>query len=171
MRISKTVEEAINNQIKEEMYSAYLYLSMSAWFDERSLKGFANWMYIQYQEEMFHAMKFYKYIIERGGHIELKDIPKPDSEFKTPLLAFEATLKHEEFITGRINDLVVVAREDNDNATLNMLQWFVDEQVEEEANASELVERLKLVGDSNSSLLMLDKDLGSRSFVDETIKV
>lgn len=169
MSISRTVEKAINDQIKEELYSAYLYLSMSAWFAETSLNGFANWMYIQYQEEVTHAMKFYRYLIERGGTVKLQAIAQPDSEFDSALEIYQATLKHEQFITSKINELVDIARKENDNATLNMLQWFVDEQVEEEANASELVDKLTLVGDNNASLFMIDKDLSARVFVDETV--
>ncbi len=167
MALSKKMETELNEQIKEEIYSAYLYLSMSAWFDEKSLKGFANWMYVQYQEEISHAMKFYRYILERGGKVKLQAIAEPDNEFASPAAIFEAALKHEEFITSRINNLVAIAREENDNPTFNMLQWYVDEQVEEEANASELVEKLKLIGDNNSALFMVDKELSSRGFVDE----
>jgi ferritin len=114
-------------------------------------------------------MKFYRYLIERGGTVKLQAIAQPDSEFDSALEIYQATLKHEQFITSKINELVDIARKENDNATLNMLQWFVDEQVEEEANASELVDKLTLVGDNNASLFMIDKDLSARVFVDETV--
>lgn len=169
MAISEKIEKAINEQIKEEFYSSYLYLAMSAWLSERSLNGFANWMYVQYQEEISHAIKFFKYLIERGGKVELQEIAKPKNDFESVLAIYQQALEHEKFVTSRINNMVDIAREVKDNATLNMLQWFVDEQVEEEANASELVDRLELVSSSKSALFMLDKELAGRTFVDATV--
>ncbi len=166
--IDKDIEKAINKQINEEMYSAYLYLAMSAYFQDISLPGFANWMYVQYQEEVTHAMKFYRYLVERGGRVELHAIAEPPKEWKSPLHAMEETLNHERHITQLINELADLAEKKKDRATLNLLQWFIDEQVEEEANDEEIIAKLKMVGDSPSGLLMLDSQLGQRTFVDET---
>jgi len=162
--ISKKMEDALNNQIREEMFSAYLYLSMSAWFQTLNLKGFANWMMVQNQEEQFHAMKIFNFISERGGTVKLQKIDQPQHEWKTPLEAFEAAYKHEQHITGCINDLVHMAMEEKDRATQVFLDWFVNEQVEEEANADEIVQNLKLVGDHGHGTLMLDRELGQRVF-------
>ncbi len=163
--IDKEIEEAINRQINEEMYSSYLYLSMSAYFESLGLKGFANWMYVQYQEEKDHAMKFYRYLIERGGRVKLYEIKEPPNQWNSPLHAFEETLKHEKHITKCINDLVDLAENKKDRATFNLLQWYVDEQVEEEANDEEIIQKLKMIGDSPQGLLMLDRELASRTYV------
>ena len=163
--IDKKMEEAINQQINEEMYSAYLYMSMSAYFEDIGLKGFANWMYVQYQEEMDHAMKFYRYLVERGGRVRLYAIKEPPHEWKSPLDAMEQTLKHEQHITKCINDLVDLAENLKDRATFNLLQWYIDEQVEEEANDEEIINQLKLIGDNGQGLLMLDRELGQRTYV------
>lgn len=166
--LSKVMEKEINNQINEELFSAYIYLSMSAWFERQNLGGFANWMYIQYQEELTHAMKFFKYMNEVGGKVALQKIEKPREDWGNPVLAFEETLKHEQHITKRINKLVALAKKENDYATENFLQWYVDEQVEEEKNASEILGHLKMIEKSKAALLMLDQKLASRTFVDET---
>ncbi len=163
--VDKKIEEAINKQINEEMYSAYLYMSMSAWFENRGLKGFANWMFVQYKEEMDHAMKFYNYIHDRGGRVKLYGINEPPQVWKNPLNAFEETLKHEKHITKCINDLVDLAEREKDRATFNLLQWYVDEQVEEEANDEEIINQLRLIGDSGHGLLMLDRELANRAYV------
>ncbi len=163
--IDKEMEEAINKQINEEMYSAYLYLSMSAYFEKIGLKGFANWMHVQYKEEMDHAMKFYRYLIERGGTVRLYGIKEPPHEWKSPLDAFEQTLEHEKHITKCINYLVDLAEKKKDRATFNMLQWYIDEQVEEEANDEEIIARLKLIGDSPQGIFMLDRELAQRTYV------
>jgi len=162
--LSEKVCTAINEQINAETYSAYLYWSMAAWLEERNLPGFANWMMVQYQEEMSHAMKFYNYVIERGGMVKLKAIDAPPTEWDSPLAVFEAVYEHETKVTGLINGLVKVAREETDNATEIMLQWFVTEQVEEEASADALVQKLKLVQDAPHALFMIDKDLAARVF-------
>ncbi len=162
--IDKEIEEAINRQINEEMYSSYLYLSMSAYFESLGLKGFANWMYVQYQEEKDHAMKFYRYLIERGGRVKLYAIKEPPHEWNSPLHAFEETLKHERHITKCINDLVDLAEKKKDRATFNLLQWYVDEQVEEEANDEEIIQMLKMIGDHGHGLLMLDRELAKRTY-------
>ena len=162
--IDKEMEEAINRQINEEMYSAYLYMSMSSYFEEQGLNGFANWMYIQYQEEMDHAMKFYKYLHERGGNVRLYAIKEPPHEWKSPMDAFEQTLKHERHITKCINELVDLAEKKKDRATFNLLQWYIDEQVEEEANDEEIINQLKLTGDNGQGILMLDRELAARVY-------
>jgi len=166
--ISKKMEDALNNQIREEMYSAYLYLSMSAWFQTLNLKGFANWMTVQNQEEQFHATKIFNFINERGGTVKLQKIDQPQHEWKTPLDAFEAAYKHEQHITGCINDLVHLAMDEKDRATQVFLDWFVNEQVEEEANADEIVKNLKLVGDNGHGMLMLDREFALRVFAPPT---
>ncbi len=162
--IDKEIEEAINKQINEELYSSYLYLSMSAYFENIGLRGFANWMYVQYQEEKDHAMKFYRYLIERGGRVKLYQIKEPPHEWNSPLHAFEETLKHEKHITECINELVDLSEKKKDRATFNLLQWYVDEQVEEEANDEEIIQALKMIGDNGQGMLMLDRELASRTY-------
>jgi ferritin len=144
--ISAKMQEAFNNQINAELYSSYLYLAMSAHFENLSLKGFANWMAVQAQEELAHAMKFYHYVIERGGQVKLGAIGEPVAKWDSPLATFEAVYAHEQKVTGLINNLVKVARDEADNAAEIFLQWFVTEQVEEEASADEVVQKLKLMG-------------------------
>src|SRR4030042_2079474 len=158
--VTKKVEKSLNDQINAELYSAYMYLSMSAYFEAENLPGFAQWMKVQWQEEIKHAMKIYDYVIERGGRITLKAIDKPPSRWKSPLDAFQATYKHEQVVTGRINDLVNLAVAEKDHATNAFLQWFVTEQVEEEKSADEIVQKLKLISDAPGGLYMLDKELG-----------
>ncbi len=162
--LKENIEKALNNQLNAEIYSAYLYLSMSAYFESISLKGFANWMKVQYQEEMAHAMKFYDYINERGGRVILQAIEAPPTQWDSPLAVFEATYEHEQKVTGLINDLVELAISEHDHATNIFLQWFVSEQVEEEDSANELVEKLKLMGDARGGLFMLDRELAQRTF-------
>ncbi|MEW5825313.1 MAG: ferritin [Candidatus Bipolaricaulota bacterium] len=162
--IGKRMQEAINEQIQHELGSAYLYLAMAADFHAKGLDGMAQWMKVQAQEEMTHAMRFFDHIRDRGGHIELKALAAPESTWPSPLAAFQAAYKHEQFITARIDELTKIAREENDNAALFMLQWFVNEQVEEEANASKIVDMLTLIGESGHGLLMADRELGARVF-------
>ncbi len=162
--LKNKMAEALNKQINEEMYSAYLYLSMSAYFDSIGLKGFANWMMVQYKEETDHAMKIYNYMQAQGAEIKLLAIKEPPCKWESPLDAFEATLKHEQHITECINKLVDLAEELKDRATYNFLQWFIDEQVEEEENDREIIEKLKLVEGSRNGLFMIDKDLGQRQY-------
>ena len=162
--IKKKMETAINKQINAELYSAYLYLSMSAYFQTLNLGGFANWMRIQAQEELTHAMKFYDYLIERGGRATMLIIEAPKTTWPSPLAAFEDVYKHEQKVTGLINDLMNLAATEKDHASVNMLHWFVDEQVEEESSADDIVQKLKLVGKGGSGLLMLDQQLGQRIF-------
>ena len=166
IELNSKIEEVLNNQINREIYSAYLYLSMAAYFDATGLKGMANWTKIQYQEEMAHAMKIFNYVNDRGGRVILESIEKPATEWVSPIDVFEGILKHEEYITKNINELIAVATEEKDYATINFLQWFISEQVEEEANVNEILDQLNLIGDNKMGLVMLDKELGQRVFVD-----
>jgi ferritin len=159
------MQEALNKQINAEIYSAYLYLSMSAHFQSVNLAGFANWMRVQWQEELAHALKFYDYVNERGGRVVLHPVEAPPSAWDSPLALFEHVHHHEQKVTGMINKLVDLAVEIRDHATNNVLQWFVAEQVEEEASADEVVQKLKLVGDDPSALFMIDRELAQRIFV------
>jgi ferritin len=162
--ISKTLEKVINEQINKELFSAYLYASMQAWFADEGLDGMAAWMKAQALEEQFHATKFFDYLIERGGRVHLEAIDKPEAQFGTPLEAFKAALEHERFITKSINDLMDQAIAENDHATRGFLQWYVDEQVEEEASAEAIVRRLEMLGGHMHGILILDRELGSRKF-------
>ena len=155
---------AFNKQINAEMYSAYLYLSMEAYFQSINLTGFANWMRTQTQEEMMHAMKIYDFVFERGGKVTLEAIDKPPFSWDSPLAAFKEVLKHEQHVTSLINDLVDLAIKEKDHATNIFLQWFVTEQVEEEASADAVIQRLKLAKDNASGLFMIDAELGQRVF-------
>ena len=166
--LDEKLEKALNDQLNAEFYSAYLYLSMAAYFRSINLSGFANWMEVQYQEEVAHAMKFYNYINERGGRVQLGTIQAPPTQWDSPLAVFEAALEHEQKVTGLINDLVELAIQEHDHATNIFLQWFVTEQVEEEDSASEVVEKLKLMGDARGGLFMLDRELGQRTFTPPT---
>jgi len=161
---SKKMIEAVNDQIHAETYSAYLYMSMSAYCSLIGLKGAATWFFVQTQEEMCHALKFYMYINSVGGHVVLKAIEKPPAQFKSLTEMYEASLKHEKYITGRINDLVNLARDEKDHATEVFLQWFVTEQIEEEQNDVDVLARLKLAGKDGSALFMVDNELGTRTF-------
>lgn len=161
--ISQKMQDALNEQVNAELYSAYMYLSMSAYFASANLPGFANWMKIQAKEETGHAMKIYDFLIERAGRVTLKAIEAPPAEWKSPLDTFEATFKHEQKVTGLINDLVNLAIEEKDHATGSFLQWFVNEQVEEEASADAVVQQLKLVKDSPGALFMIDNQLSRRT--------
>jgi len=162
--INAKVEKAINEQINAELYSAYLYLAMAAHFEAESLDGFANWMRVQFQEELEHAMRFYDYLVERGGRVSLLALEEPPQEWESPLSAFEEAYKHECYISGRIDDLMDLAIGERDHASASMLQWFVDEQVEEEASTDEIVQKLRLVGDNSGGLFMLDRELVQRQF-------
>jgi ferritin len=162
--LSATMEHELNKQLNAELYSAYLYLAMAAYFHANNLNGFANWMMVQNQEETMHAMKFYHFINERGGRVHLEAIAKPEGEWNSPLEVFEATLRHEQKVTGLINHLVDVAMAERDHATNAFLQWFITEQVEEEASAETIIQNLKLAADNPQALLMLDRELGTRVF-------
>ena len=160
--ISKTLEKAINEQINKEMFSAYLYFAMAAYFDNENLEGMAAFMKKQSQEEVGHAMKFYNYVNERGGRVILEALEKPASDFKGPKDIFEQSQKHERFITDSINKIVDLALKENDHATREFLNWFVAEQVEEEATMDKIVSQLKMIGDSGQALIMMDVHLGKR---------
>lgn len=160
--IGKNMQDAINNQIQAELYSAHLYLAMSLYSEEKNLLGFANWLKIQYQEETSHAMKLMAYLQERGGSVKLQAIAAPPADFGTPLEMFEKVLEHEQHITSLINKLYEVALTEKDYAAQIMLQWFIEEQVEEEASASAILERLRMVGNSTGSMLYIDKELKKR---------
>jgi ferritin len=162
--ISPKIEKALNDQINAEMFSAYLYLAMVAYFQDKNLGGFANWMTVQNQEETFHAMKFFRYVSERGGRVTLGAIEKPQFEWESPLAAMEAAQKHEAYITGRINSLVDLAIKEKDHATASFLGWFVDEQVEEEDSVNEVVQKLRLLGSDGGGLFMMDRDMATRVF-------
>ena len=160
--LSKTVQDAMNEQIKNELYSAYLYLSMAAHFESTNLPGFAHWMKIQATEEVKHSMKFFEYIVERGSKVALKAIDQPTSDFKTPLDIFKMAHKHELKVTGMIHKLYELAMKENDYPSQVMLQWYIKEQVEEEKNAESIVEQLKMAGDSSAALLMADRQFAAR---------
>ncbi len=162
--VGKKIRDAFNEQIMHETYSAYLYLQMVAYFHDKGLDGMAQWMRVQAMEELTHAMKFFDHIVERDGSVELLAIEKPPKTWKSPLEAFKAALKHEQFITGRINDLAKLSNAEKDYASQSLLQWFVDEQIEEEANASKNVQLMEMIGDSGNGLFMLDRELGTRTF-------
>lgn len=159
---------ALNEQINAEQYSAFLYLSMSSWFHDKGLPGFANWMYIQYQEELTHANKLFNYVVERGEKPVLKAIDQMPVEWDGIIEIYEATLKHEQLVTSLIDNLVDVAIEVRDHATQSFLQWFVDEQVEEEANVTEILDNLKLINGQGNGIFMLDREMRGRTFVDTT---
>ena len=159
---------ALNEQINAEQYSALLYLSMSAYLNDKGLPGFANWMYIQYQEELSHANKFFNYVNERGGKVEIKAIKQVDTEFESVIDIVEKTLEHEQLVTSLVNNLVDIAISESDHATQSFLRWFVDEQVEEEANVQEILDTLKLINGQGNGIFMLDREMRQRTFIDET---
>ncbi|MEM4523538.1 MAG: ferritin [Archaeoglobaceae archaeon] len=162
MALSERILKELNVQLNREIYSAYLYLSMAAYFESIGLKGFANWMKVQWQEELMHAMKFFEYITNRGGRVELYSIEEPPKDWKSPLHVFEFALEHEKNVTKRISNLVELAIDEKDHATFNMLQWFVNEQIEEEKSFEEIVSKLKLAGEDTRALLFLDVEFGKR---------
>ncbi|HET6427112.1 MAG TPA: ferritin [Phycisphaerae bacterium] len=162
--LNEKIEKAFNEQLLAETYSAYLYWSMSACFDAMNLSGFANWMRVQAQEEMTHALKFYHFLIGRGGRVTLGAIEAPPAQWDSPLAVFEEVLAHERKVTGLINGLVEIAQAERDHATSAMLQWFITEQVEEEASADDVVQKLRLMADAPGGLFMLDRELAQRVF-------
>jgi ferritin len=168
MKINAPVQDILNKQINAEFWSAYLYLSMSAWFEEKGLKGFANWMRIQFQEETTHALKLFDYVTERQGVVQLEPIAAVQTTWKSILDAMEDTYKHELKVTEMIYNCLDVAEKQKDRATMSMLQWFVDEQIEEESNVDEIINQLKLIGDNGQAIYLLDKELSTRVFVDST---
>ncbi|MFT5730235.1 MAG: ferritin [Desulforhopalus sp.] len=161
--IKTEISTALNEQINREMYSAYLYMSMSAYANKIGLKGFANWFMVQYHEEMFHAMKIYEYIQRQGEDVKLESLATPPSTFESPLDMFTQTLTHEQYITQSINDLIDLAISMKDHSTHIFLQWYATEQVEEEDNDNEIIQQLNLIGNNPHGLLMLDRELAARA--------
>lgn len=168
--ISEKLEKAFNVQINKEFYSEYLYLSMQAYFERLNLKGFVNWMSVQVQEERAHAMGMFDYLNQRGGSVILEAIEKPEVDWKSPLDVFENVLKHEEYVTASINELMDAAEDVKDRAAMSFLNWYLKEQVEEEDNVGQVLATLKLIGDDKKALLMLDKELAARTFVQPVIE-
>lgn len=160
--ISKKMAEAINDQMIREIYSAYLYMSMSNFSSGLGLKGFANWLMVQYHEEMFHAMRMYEYQQSQGADVKLKQIDEPPAQWESPLDMFEKVLEHEQKVTKWINELMDIAVEEKDHASQIFLQWYVTEQIEEEQNDNDIIAPLKLIGDNPQGLMMLDKELSAR---------
>jgi len=161
------MQDALSNQIKAELDSAYLYLSMSAYFTENNLPGFARWMHIQSHEEINHAMKFYHFLLERGAKVTLLALDQPPSDFASPLDVLDRTLKHEQKVTNLIYNLYELALQEKDFPSQVMLQWFIEEQVEEESNASQILERIKMTESKSFALLAIDQQLGKRKAEEE----
>lgn len=162
MELTKRMQDALNAQIKEELFSSYIYLSMSAYCEAINLPGFAHWMRLQSQEELEHAMKFFGFINDRGGRVVFQALDQPPVEFEGPVAVFQKTLEHEQYITGKIHDLYALAAAEKDYSAQILLQWFVQEQVEEEKTAGEILEMLKVIGDKGQALVMLDRQLAGR---------
>lgn len=162
--INKKVEDILNLQINKEFYSAYLYLAMSAYFDEIGLNGFANWTKVQAREEVDHGMIIFDYIVERGGQVNLEQINSPDKSFENPLQVFEKILEHEKYVTESINCVASMSEDECDLATRHFINWYISEQVEEEANARDVITKLKMFGDDKASLYHLDQDLAKREY-------
>ena len=160
--MDKDVQDAINEQIKNELFSGYMYLSMSAHFENENLPGFAHWMRLQAEEELAHAMRLFDYVNRRGGRVALQAVDQPPVEFGSPLSVFEKALEHERFVTSLIHKLYELAAEKGDWATQQELQWFIAEQVEEEDNAGRSVDQLRMAGDDSAALLMLDQQFAAR---------
>ena len=161
------VRKIINQQIKDELYSAYLYQAMSAWADNQGMKGLSIWMDVQAKEEADHARGLYNYILEQGEKVELQAIDKPPADFASVKAILDATLKHEKFITGKINDIYALAEKEKDYATMSFIKWYIDEQVEEEASANELIDKLKLAGEKG--MYLLDQELAQRTYTPTSI--
>ena len=162
MKISKKMQDAINVQMKNEYDNAFLYLSIASWFEQKNLKGFAHWNFIQYQEEQEHALKFYNYLLERQGEAVVDAVAKPKKDWNSVVDVFKDILEKEKETTENIYKLYEIALEEKDYTTQGMLKWYLDEQVEEEDNASTILEKLEMIGDSKSALVLLDKELGER---------
>ncbi len=161
--LSKTLQDAINDQIKHELYSAYFYLSMSAWAESANWGGAAKWLSMQAKEEQEHALKFYEYVLDRGGKVTLQAIDQPPAEFDSLLAVFEKVQQHEAVVTGLITHLYELALKDNDYASQVMLQWFINEQVEEEKNAAQIVDTLRMVGNNVPGLFQVNAMLAARA--------
>ena len=167
MTPSKNLQKAMNDQIRKEFESAYIYLSMAAWMEDQNLPGFAAWLRLQAREESTHAMKIFDHLIDRGCRVELQPLAGPPTDFKSSLHVFQEVKKHEEKVTKSINDLYGLALDDRDYASQVFIQWFITEQVEEEKNSSQVLESVRRVGDNQAALVMLDRELGSRTSADE----
>lgn len=167
MTPSKGLQQAMNDQIRKEFESAYIYLSMAAWMEDQNLPGFAAWLRLQAREESTHAMKIFDHLIDRGCRVELQPLAGPPTDFKSSLHVFQEVKKHEEKVTKSINDLYGQALDDRDYASQVFIQWFITEQVEEEKNSSQVLESVRRVGDNQAALVMLDRELGSRTSADE----
>lgn len=168
--MNKKVSEALVNQVNKEFYSAYLYLAMNQYFENETMAGMANWMYQQFLEEQFHAMKMVKYLNSRGVKVELQAIERPTINWTSMVSVFDDVLDHEKSITASINKIQSLSVQEEDFATMNFLQWFIDEQIEEEENATNILKQLQLIGDNGYGLLMLDKELAVRKFVEPVAK-
>lgn len=166
--LSEKLAKELNDQIKHEFYSAYYYLSMAAYFDDQTLDGFSNFFRVQAEEEQFHAMKFYNFINEKGGRVLLQGIGQPPHEFDSIADVFSKALEHERFVTKRIYTLMDLAKEEKEHATISMLQWFVDEQVEEEDTMETYLKQVERLGEKGSGIFMLDKELSARTFTPPT---
>ena len=166
--IKENVLQALNKQINAEMHSAYLYLSMSAYFEDKGLSGFANWMKVQYKEELTHALKIFDFVNERNSRVILEPIAGVPTDFDGIIDVFERTLAHEQQVTAMIDKLLDLAIEANDHATQSFLRWFVDEQVEEEASVNELLDNLRLINGQGNGVFMLNRELQTRKYTDET---
>ncbi|MEE4263629.1 MAG: ferritin [Desulfobacteraceae bacterium] len=162
--IGERLNTAINDQIKNELESYYIYLSMAAYFHSNSLDGMGHWMRAQAHEEMIHAIKFMEHLLDRGGKVVLQDLKQLKTEWSSPLEAFQDALAHEKFISGKINDLTTIAREEKDYGSEPLLAWFTDEQIEEEATAGKVTDELAMIGEDKSALLMMDRELGARAY-------
>ena len=160
--ISQKIQDALNKQLNEEFYSSYFYLSMSAYFESKDLQGFSQWFRLQADEEYAHAMKIFDYVYQIGGEVQLKKIDGPKTNLDTFLEVFQDTFEHEQKVTKSINDLLELSYAEKDHATVNFLQWFVSEQVEEEATAMQNVKKMEMIGEDKAGLFMLDKELGGR---------
>jgi ferritin len=160
--LSQVLQDSLNEQIKNEFYSAHVYLSMSSWFEDKGLPGFAKWMRVQYGEELEHGLKIFDFINDRDGRAHVLGFDAPPSDWKSPLDVFESSYAHEQKVTAMINALYAQAQKEPDYATLVLMQWFISEQVEEEKSAKLIVDQLKLAGDSGSAILILDRELGAR---------
>ncbi len=162
--LDKSIQQGLNNQITMELYSAYLYGQMAAYFESKDLRGFSHWMKVQAQEEIGHGMILFNFVCDRGGEVELGQLDKPPHKFESPIIAMKTALEHEEKVSASINKLYKKANEANDLATKNRLEWFIEEQVEEEATPQEIIARLELAGDDGSGLFMIDQELEQRQF-------
>lgn len=167
--MKENVIQMVNEQIKAEMFSSYLYLSMAAYLENQNLKGFANWMRVQAKEEYDHALGFFNYLLMRGAKVELLEIAKPENTFINVSDIFAKTLNHENNITAKINNIYELAMQEKDFALHSFLKWYIDEQVEEEANVKELIDKIKILGDNGEALYLLDRELLARQYIPATI--